>query len=115
MLLLPLFPTVGPPWVAIVLGSVLGVVVLVLTVILIFHIVRTVRKNRVMDESPDGSEAGVPNYRMRHPDRRFWQARGDTMQEPLETPLQDAYDHQRMNVISKAMGQVPKIVSIHTT
>ncbi|KAK2157062.1 hypothetical protein NP493_1917g00021 [Ridgeia piscesae] len=88
---------IGPPWLAIVLGSVLGVVFLAMTVVLIFHIVRTVRKNRVLDKSPDGSEAGLPNYRMRHPDRRFWQARGDTMQEPRETPLQDAYDHQRMN------------------
>ena len=68
-----------------------------------------------MDESLDGSEDGVPNYRMRHPDRRFWQARGDTMQESPETPLQDAYDHQRMNVISKAVDQVPKIVSAYTT
>ena len=114
VLLLPPFPTVGPPWLAIVLGSVLGVVFLAMTVVLIFHIVRTVRKNRVLDESPDGSEAGLPNYRMRHPDRRFWQARGDTMQEPRETPLQDAYDHQRMNVISKAMSNFPKIVSTYS-
>ena len=110
-LLLPFLPTVGPPWVAIVLGSVLGVVFLILTIILIFHIVRTVRKKRVRHESPDGSEAGLPNYRMCHPDRRFWQARGDTMHEPRETPLQDAYNHQRMNVISKAMGRFSNIVS----
>ena len=99
----------------IVIGSVVGLVFLILCVILGIHIVRTVRKNRNSSESPDDGEVALPKDGMRYPvDRRFWQVRGNSMQMPRETAetrLQDAYDGQRMNVISKAMERVSNIVS----
>ena len=96
---------------AIVLGSVIAAVFLILAVVLGIYIVRTVRKHKVAAESPDEREDDLPNYGMRHPvDRRFWQDRGVSMQGPRDTPLQQAYDHQRMSVISKAMGRFSNIV-----
>ena len=42
---------------AIVIGSVVGLVFLILCVILGIHVERTVRKNRKKAETPDGSES----------------------------------------------------------
>ena len=106
---------------AIVIGSVVGLVFLILCVILGIHVVRTVRKNRKKAETPDGSESErvLSKDGMRHPvDRRFWQGRGDSMQVPRgirETPLQDAMDEQRMHAISRVMGRVSNIVSEYDT
>ncbi|KAK2157850.1 hypothetical protein NP493_1845g00018 [Ridgeia piscesae] len=106
------------PWkksaglVAIVIGSVIGLVFLILSVILGIHIVRTVRKHREPTPSPNDDEVVLPKYGTPHPvNRMFWQGRGNSMQMPRETPLQDALDEQRLNVISKAMGRFSNIVS----
>ena len=108
---------------AIVIGSVVGLVFLILCVILGIHVERTVRKNRKKAETPDGSESErvLSKDGMRHPvDRRLWQGRSDSMQEPTgtrgtretrETPLQEAIDGQRMHAISRVMGRLSNSVS----
>ena len=102
----------GSPLLAIVLGSVIAAVFLLLAVVLGIYIVRTVRKHKFAAESLDDREDDLPNYSMRHPvNRRLWQDRGVAMQGPRETPLQQAYNHQRMSAISKAMGRFSNIVS----
>ena len=106
----------GTPLVAIVIGTVLGVVFLILVIVLVFHIVKTVRKHRVAADSPEGSEMGLPNYGIQQPvNRRFWQDRGNSMQVPQASPLHDAYNHQRMSHISKALGRFSNIVSSCTS
>ncbi|KAK2165539.1 hypothetical protein NP493_1362g01010 [Ridgeia piscesae] len=100
----------GTRLVAIVIGSVIGLVFLILSVILGIHIVRTVRKHREPTPSPNEGEVVMPKYGTPHPiNRMFWQGRGNSMHMPRETPLQDAIDEQRLNVISKAMGRFSNI------
>ena len=109
---MPLLHAAGSPLFAIILGSVIAAVFLILIVIVGIYIVMTVRKHKVAADSPDGCEDDLPNYGMRHPvNRRLWQDRGVSMQGLSETPQQQAYNHQRMSAISKAMGRVSNIVS----
>ena len=111
-MLVSLLHAAGTRLVAIVIGSVIGLVFLILSVILGIHIVRTVRKHRQPTPSPNDGEVVLPKYGTPHPvNRMFWQGRGNSMQMPRETPLQDAIDEQRLNVISKAMGRFSNIVS----
>ena len=111
-MLASLLHAAGTRLVAIVIGSVIGLVFLILSVILGIHIVRTVRKHREPTPSPNDGDVVLPKYGTPHPiNRMLWQGRGNSMQMPRETPLQDAIDEQRLNVISKAMGHFSNIVS----
>ena len=97
---------------AIIIGTLVGLVFLILCVILGIHIVRTVRKHRVATDSSENSEVMSKYGTRASVHSRLWQDRGKWMEGPSDTPLQDARDRQQMNVISKAMNRVSNIVSI---
>ncbi|KAK2138342.1 hypothetical protein NP493_7980g00001, partial [Ridgeia piscesae] len=96
-------------FVAIIIGSLVGLVFLILSVVLGIHIVRTVRRHRVGTDSSENSEVLSKLGTRASVNSRLWQDRGKWMQAPSGTPLQDARDMQQLNVISKAMGRVSNI------
>ncbi|KAI0212476.1 hypothetical protein LSAT2_002606 [Lamellibrachia satsuma] len=95
---------------SITIGTVLSVVFLAMVAVLVVYIVQKKRWHRSTVTSLDGNEEAWPVYGTPRPKgHRYWQDRGDSMMTSPEVHQHDAYDVQRMNVISKAMGKCNNI------
>ena len=113
MALLSPVHTTGVTVLSITIGTVLGVVFLAMVAVLVLYIVQTRKWHRSTVTSLDGNEVAWPFYGTPRPNgHRYWQDRGESMMTSPGIHKQDAYDDQRMNVISKAMGNFDNIVSV---
>ncbi|KAI0218876.1 hypothetical protein LSAT2_029447 [Lamellibrachia satsuma] len=104
----------GPvfPWLPVVLGTILSVVLLVLVVILVIFTVRKFReaKLRRWESSDDEDDVNKHYSPTATKQQRLWQERTPTMPPVDPAALQrERYDRQRLNVISRAMSKVANI------
>ncbi|KAI0228348.1 hypothetical protein LSAT2_021172 [Lamellibrachia satsuma] len=100
------------PWLPVVLGTILSVVLLVLVVILVIFTVRKFRETKLRRwESSDDEDDITKHYSpTATKQQRLWQERAPTMPPVDPAALQrERYDRQRLNVISRAMSKVANI------
>ncbi|KAI0208521.1 hypothetical protein LSAT2_006799 [Lamellibrachia satsuma] len=98
----------GLPWLGVILGTAVGLVLLILVVILVVYTVRKCRSHRNIESSePDDASTIYSSPFQARP--RFWQERTPSMSVSPATTQPEQYNRMRMNIISNAVKRAANI------